>query len=102
LLSRFLHRSVLVAAVNAHVRHASVLARSVQGAVIIVGFAVALEHLSIGRTIVLAAFSITFGGIVLALALAFGMAGKDLARDFLEKNVKSSQEGEKRDEIQHL
>ncbi len=102
LLARFIRRSVLIAAVNAHMRQAGVLARAVQGAVLILGLAVALEHLAIGRTIVLAAFSIIFGGVVLALALAFGLAGKDLAREFLERNVKRSSEGEQPDDLKHL
>ncbi len=102
LLGRFLHRSVLIAAVNAHVKQAGLLARAVQFAILVLGLAVALEHLSIGKMIVLAAFSITFGGVVLALALAFGLAGKDLARDLLEKNVRGPAKDEKPDEIQHL
>ncbi len=102
LLARFLRRSVLIAAVNAHMRQAGALARAVQGAVLILGFAVALEHLSIGRTIVLAAFSIIFGGVVLALALAFGLAGKDLAQEFLDRNIKGSSEDEQPDEFKHL
>lgn len=102
LVARFLRRSVLIAAVNAHMRHAATIARAVQAAVLIFGSAVALEHLSIGRTVVLAAFSITFGGIVLALALAFGLAGKDLARDFLERNVPPTTKKEPPDEIRHI
>jgi len=102
LLARFLRRSVLIAAVNAHMSHASAMARAVQAAVLIFGFAVALEHLSIGRTVVLVAFSITFGGIVLALALAFGLAGKGLARDFLDRNVPRTKDQEPPDEMRHL
>jgi hypothetical protein len=102
LLARFLHRSVLIAAVNANLKQAAIIARGVQGAILVLGFAVALEHLAIGRSIVLAAFSITFGGVVLALALAFGLAGKDLARDVLERNVKGREKEEQPDEMQHL
>ncbi len=102
LLARFLRRSVLIGAVNAHMSHASAIARAVQAAVLIFGFAVALEHLSIGRTVVLAAFSITFGGIVLALALAFGLAGKDMARDFLDRTVPPQKDKEPPDEMRHL
>ncbi len=102
LLARFLRRSVLIAAVNAHMSHASAIARAVQAAVLIFGFAVALEHLSIGRTVVLAAFSITFGGIVLALALAFGLAGKDMARDFLDRTVPRQKDKEPPDEMRHV
>ena len=102
LVARFLHRSVLIAAVNANVRQAALAARAVQAAILIVGFAVALEHLAIGRGVVLAAFSIAFGGIVLALALAFGLAGKDIARDLLERNVKGLKGDGRTDEIDHL
>lgn len=102
LVARFLHRSVLIAAVNANVKQASLAARSVQAAVLIVGFAVALEHLAIGRGVVLAAFSIAFGGIVLALALAFGLAGKDIARELLDRNVKAGKEDRQPDDLHHL
>jgi hypothetical protein len=102
LLARFLYRSVLIAAVNAHVGHAGALARAAQIAVLILGCAVALEHLSIGRTVVLAAFSITFGGVILALALAFGLAGKDMAKAFLEKSLTRSTDDEPKDEMRHI
>ena len=99
--SPFPPSDVLIAAVNANVRQAALAARAVQAAVLIVGFAVALEHLAIGRGVVLAAFSIAFGGIVLALALAFGLAGKDIARDLLERNVKGRKDDGQTDEIDH-
>lgn len=103
LLARFLHRSALIGLVNASVPRASLVARSVQAGILILGFAVALEHLSIGRTVVLAAFSITFGGIVLALALSFGLAGKDIARDVLEKQLRDGKaKQEPPDEMHHL
>ena len=102
LLARFLYRSVLIAAVNAHVGHAGALARAVEVAVLILGCAVALEHLSIGRTVVLAAFSITFGGVILALSLSFGLAGKDKAKAFLEKSLTRSTDDEPKDEMRHI
>ncbi|MGH9463847.1 MAG: mechanosensitive ion channel family protein [Vicinamibacteria bacterium] len=102
LVARFLHRSVLIAAVNANVRQAGLAARAVQAAILIVGFAVALEQLAIGRGVILAAFSIAFGGIVLALALAFGLAGKDLARDLLERNIQSREDKGPPDDISHI
>jgi hypothetical protein len=102
LLARFLYRSVLIAAVNAHVGHAGAIARAAQAAVLILGCAVALEHLSIGRTVVLAAFSITFGGVILALALAFGLAGKDMAKTFLEKSLTRPSDEKPKDELTHI
>jgi hypothetical protein len=41
----------------------------------------ALEQLEIGTTLLTVAFSIVFGGVVLALALAFGLGGREWATD---------------------
>jgi hypothetical protein len=37
---------------------------------------------------VLLAFGIAFGGTVMALALAFGLGGKELAREILESRLR--------------
>ena len=37
---------------------------------------------------VLVAFGITFGGLVFALALAFGLGGRRLARELLERRLR--------------
>jgi hypothetical protein len=100
LLGNFLGRTILIAAVNAGMRFASLLARGVKILIFVFAFAMALEQLGIGRNIVVVAFSILFSGIVLALALAFGLGGKDIAKDYLEKRFKG--EEEKKDDIQHL
>ncbi len=52
----------------------------------------------IGRGTIIIAFAIIFGGVVLALAIAFGLGGRDIAKEYLEKKLK----GEKRDDIEHL
>jgi hypothetical protein len=44
----------------------------------------ALCHSGIADKVIVATFSITFGGIALALAIAFGWRGKESARNFLE------------------
>jgi hypothetical protein len=46
---------------------------------------VALQQLSIGGQILVSAFEIAFGGLCLALAIAFGLAGKEWATQILEK-----------------
>jgi hypothetical protein len=63
--------------------------------------AMALEHLGVGRQTLLISFTILFGGIVLALALAFGLAGRDLAKDLLERLTRRGEAG-KSDELHHL
>jgi len=42
-----------------------------------------------------------FGGAVLALALAFGLGGRDLARTFLEKRLKKNGNADG-DDLKHL
>ncbi len=59
----------------------------------------ALEQLGIGRGAITVAFAILFGGVVLALALAFGLGGKDIAREYLEKKIKG---GDKENGIEHM
>jgi len=92
LLSKFIARSVLLAAVNAEIRSARLMAFAVQALIMVFTVAVGLEQIGIAQNTIIAAFSILFGGLVLALSLAFGLGGRDLARDFLEKQVKRSSE----------
>jgi hypothetical protein len=102
LVSAFLRRSVLIAAVNAGLPSARLLAGGVQTALMVLFSAMALEHLGVGRQIIVVSFTIVFGGVVFALALAFGLAGRDLARGFLERLVRRPGEEEKPDELHHL
>lgn len=102
LLSAFVRRSVLIAAVNAGLPSARLLAGGAHTALMILFVAMALEHLGVGRQVILVSFTILFGGVVLALSLAFGLAGRDLARELLERLVHPAEPGEKEDGIHHL
>ena len=76
-------------------------AGAVRTGLLVLFIAMALEHLGLGRQVVLVSFTIVFGGVVLALALAFGLAGRDLARELLERMVRREEKrGEK--ELEHL
>jgi hypothetical protein len=101
-LAAFVKRSVLIGAVNAGVPSARFLAGVAHTAVLIVFIAMALEHLGVGRQILVVSFTILFGGVVLALALAFGHAGQGLARELLERLARGPTPTEKADELQHL
>jgi hypothetical protein len=81
----FVRRSVLIASVNAGMPSARLLATGAQSAVMVLVIAMVLEHLGVGRQIIIVSFTILFGGLVLALALAFGLAGKELAGDMLRR-----------------
>lgn len=100
LLGNFLGRTVLVAAVNAGTKLAGLLGRLVKLTVLLLALTMALEQLGIGRKTIVITFAIIYGGIVLALAIAFGLGGKDVAKDYLEKKIKG--EEDKKDEISHL
>ena len=91
LIAIFLGQATLIAAVNAQMDSAKLLSRSVRWFIIILSLTMALYHLGIAEKVIVAAFSITFGGIVLALAIAFGWGGRDLAKDFLERIYRTKQ-----------
>ncbi|HEU5321544.1 MAG TPA: hypothetical protein VFX28_12115 [Methylomirabilota bacterium] len=88
LVANFLSQGVLIAAVNARVPEARLLARAVHWGVLLFAGATALTHLGIGKEMVLIAFGITFGGLVLALSLAFGLGGRTIARDILMRRLR--------------
>jgi hypothetical protein len=98
LLSILLERTVLLAAVNYEVQFAKIISKGVQILVLLFFLAIALEQVGIGQNIVTASFTIIFGGIVLALALALGLGGRDLGKQWLEKHfgkVKTSKKDDK-------
>ncbi len=101
LVAAFLRRSVLIAAVNAGLPSARLLAGGVHAALLILFVAMALEHLGVGRQVILVSFTILFGGVVLALSLAFGLAGRDLAREVLERTVRG-RAAEAKDDLRHV
>jgi len=102
LLAIFLAQGALIAAVNAQIRGARLIATLIRWGVLVFTVATVLTQLGIAKEMVVAAFSITFGGVVLALALAFGLGGRDLARELLERRLRREKEEEQRDEISHL
>lgn len=99
LLGNFLGRAALIAAVNAGFTAARLLGKFVKFAVFIIAACMALELLGIGEHTVLIAFAIVFGGVVLALSIAYGLGGRDAAKDHLEKMLKQKQD---EDEITHI
>jgi hypothetical protein len=99
----FCGQATLIAAVNAQMESARLLGRTVQWFIIILSLTMALYHLGIAEAVIIAAFSITFGGIVLALAIAFGWAGREFAKDFLERLQKRKDRGDKeKDLMSHI
>ncbi len=82
---RFVRGLVFTYLNNVDVPGAEVISAVAQAAVIIFVVSVALEQLHIGGQILVSAFQIAFGAVCLALALAFGLGGREWAARVLER-----------------
>lgn len=100
LVGNFLGRAALIASVNAGLFISGMVSKFVKYAVFAVALSMALELLGIGKDTIIVAFAIIFGGVVLALAIAFGQGGRAAAERYIEQRLKH-EEGEE-DEIEHL
>ncbi|HEX4642952.1 MAG TPA: hypothetical protein VH161_05770, partial [Candidatus Acidoferrales bacterium] len=90
IIASFLARSVLIGAVNLNLQYARLLSLGVKWLVTVLAVAMALEHLEIAPGIVMLAFGILFGGIVLTLVLAVGLNSRELVTKSLEREMKES------------
>lgn len=101
-IARFLGRSVLIGAVNLNLQYARLLSVGVKWLVIVLAFAMALEHLRIAPGIVKLAFGILFGGIVFGLALAVGLGSKEFITKSLERDLPKTPGETVEDPLRHL
>jgi glucose-6-phosphate-specific signal transduction histidine kinase len=103
LVANFFSRATLLAATNANYHSARLLSSLVRLIIIIFFVTMALEQIGLGRRVVLIAFSLAFGALMLGTAIAFGLGGRDVARRFLEKQfVQKEETAEKDEEISPL
>jgi len=84
-LANFVSGIVRTAAGNANLPKPQVFAGISRWAIIIFAVTISLEQLGIAPLLVTATFNIILGGVCLALALAFGLGGKDAAAKYLEE-----------------
>ena len=90
ILARYLSRSVLISAVNARLNYARALSLGVKWLVLIFTAAMVLDHMDVGGRIVEIGFGIVFGGMVLALALAFGLGSRDVVARSMERTAEKA------------
>jgi hypothetical protein len=102
LAASFFSRAALLAAVNSNFRSPRLLSLSVRIIIIVFAFSMVFEELGIAEQTMLIAFGIAFGAAMLGLALAFGLGGKDLAREFLERRMGIGRREEKEKELSPL
>jgi len=100
IVTGFIGRALLISAVNRGYHFPKLLAEAVRLLLIALFIAMALEQLQVAPGIVISAFSIIFGGIVLALAIAFGVGGIDAAKKIIEH--KTNQTENKKNDMEHI
>jgi len=85
LLARFINRMVFAWLRNLGVEGALTISTIAEYGVQVFAVFVALEQLAIGTQLLTTAFAILFGAICLALALAFGLGGREWAAQAIER-----------------
>jgi hypothetical protein len=98
----FFSRAALLAAVNADSPSPRLLATLIRTVIVLFAVTMAFEQLGVAERTILVAFTIAFGALMLGLALAFGMGGRDLAKDFLERRFLKEKQEQKQDELSPL
>jgi len=83
--ARFIGNAVIAYCRNVHLQDAEILGRLAQYAILAFVVLIALDQVDVGGDIVRQTFLIVLAGVVLALALAFGIGGKDWAAEMLER-----------------
>jgi Mechanosensitive ion channel, conserved TM helix len=101
LAANFFSRAALLAGVNASLPSPRLLSEAIRIIIGFLAFSMALEQIGLAKQTVLMAFSIVFGALMLGLAIAFGLAGRDLARKVLEKQF-VQQDKPREDELSPL
>ena len=93
-LASFVSGIVRISAGNANLPKPEMLAGISRWVIIIFAVTISLAQLGIAPLLVTATFNIILGGVCLALALAFGLGGKDAAAKYLD-DVKQKHSGKK-------
>jgi hypothetical protein len=84
-LASFVSGIVRTAAGNASLPKPEMFAGVSRWAIIIFAVTISLEQLGIASLLVTTTFNIILGGVCLALAIAFGLGGKDIVAKYLEE-----------------
>ena len=83
--ARFVGNAITAYCRNVHLQDADILGNLARYAIIAFVVLIALDQVNVGGDIVRQTFLIVLAGVVLALALAFGLGGKEWAAEMLER-----------------
>ena len=96
--ANIISRVVKTTCLNAGVKGGDILGEISKYGVIIFFVAISLEEIGLASNILLAGFIIIFGAICLALALSFGLGGKEVAGEYIRRWVE--ERAKKKDDIE--
>jgi len=102
LAAGFAARAALLAAVNANIPSPGLLSLAVRSIIMVFVLSVVFEELGLAEQTMLLAFGIAFGALMLGLAIAFGLGGRDLAQRFLEEKFVRNKKEHDEDELSPL
>jgi flagellar biosynthesis protein FliQ len=83
--ARFIANAITAYCKNVHIQDADLLGRLAQYAILTFVILIALDQVNIGGDIVRQSFLIILAGLIFALALAFGLGGREWAAELLER-----------------
>ena len=103
LAASFFSRAALLAAVNANLPSPRLISSMVRVLIVVFTLSMCFEEIGVAERTVIVAFTLVFGALMLGLAIAFGLGGRELARRYLEKRfVYDNDKKEEQDELSHL
>jgi Conserved TM helix len=102
LAANFFSRAALLAAVNANSPSPRLFSSFVRFLILLFAITMAFERVGLGRGVVLVAFAVSFGAIMMGLAIAFGLGGRNVARRILERRFAPGNTEGKDEEGSHL
>ncbi|PKN13325.1 MAG: hypothetical protein CVU69_03235 [Deltaproteobacteria bacterium HGW-Deltaproteobacteria-4] len=83
--ARFVGNAVVTYCKNIAIQDADLLGKLAQSAIMTFVVLIALDQVNVGGDIVRQSFLIILAGVVLALALAFGLGGREAAAELIER-----------------
>jgi hypothetical protein len=102
LAAGFFARAALLAAVNANMPSPRLLGLAIRSIIIVFVLSIVFEELGLAEQTMLVAFGIAFGALMLGLAIAFGLGGRELAQRFLEEKFVRNKKEQDEDELSPL
>jgi hypothetical protein len=84
-LANFVSQVFITYLKNIEIENADTIGKIIQYAIIVFVASISLTQLNVGKELVTQAFLIIFGSVCLALALAFGLGGKEWAANIIKE-----------------